>query len=354
MREQTTKESTPRLFARLVDCATEWDSAIDCLGGHILQGWRWGEAKSRHGWVPRRLLISDGDEAVAAAQMLVRRVGPLSVAYVPRGPVVGEAHDQPTISAVLTQALDRQARRARAVVLFVEPDRPWQSMPFQGSLGWRRSSAVFQPERTIKVPVNLSDDDLLAAMKSKTRYNVRLAGRRGVTVRRGTLADLPTFYQLLEETRDRDNFGIHSVEYYRDVIAAYGDDVALLIAEYDGEAAAAIVVVRDGREAIYLYGASTTRHQRHMPAYLIQYEAMRWARDAGCVAYDLWGIPPSDEPPPEVDGDATNLNVRSGLWGVYRFKQGFGGEIVSYPGVFERPYIPALVNLWRRFGPGIG
>ena len=75
-----------------------------------------------------------------------------------------------------------------------------------------------------------------------------------------------------------------------------------------------------------------------MPTYALQFAALQWARDAGCTHYDLWGIPPTDEPPDAAQGE--QQNVRDGLWGVYRFKQGFGGDVVTYPGIFVRQYRP--------------
>ncbi|MDI3341519.1 MAG: peptidoglycan bridge formation glycyltransferase FemA/FemB family protein [Sphaerobacter sp.] len=339
------------MTARIVDDAASWDAVVAELGGHLLQGWRWGAFKSRHGWQPRRLLLSQHGTAVAAAQMLLRTAGPVRIAYVPRGPM-GRDLDDPVLAATVTTALDHWARRERAMVLFIEPDRPWSGALRAGSLGWQPSDLEFQPQRTIKVRVDRSDDELLNAMRPKTRYNIRLARRRGVSTRIGTLDDIPRFYRLLTETGQRDKFGIHRVEYYRDVLTTFGDDAALILAEVDGDPAAAIIVVRQGQEAIYLYGASAGRHQRHMPSYLLQFAAMQWARAAGCRVYDLWGIPPKDEPPPDVAEPRDTVNVRAGLWGVYRFKQGFGGEVVSYPGVVERSSLPALVRVWRRFGPG--
>ncbi len=327
-----------------------WDEIVAALGGRLLQSWGWGEFKSRHGWAAERLAITAGGEALAAAQVLFKRVGPLSVAYVPRGPLVGDDAALP----LLTVAIDALCRARRAVVAFIEPERPLPGLQAGGSLAWRPSDLTFQPKRTIKVSVDRSDDDLLARMKPKTRYNVRLATRRGVTARVGKASDLPAFYRLLQETSERDEFGIHGVEYYRDALETLGDAAALIMAEIGGEPAAGVIVARFADEAIYLYGASATAHQRHMPAYLAQFEAMRWARARGCRLYDLWGIPWEDEPGSEAEGEESGqVNVRRGLWGVYRFKQGFGGEIVEYPGVFERPYVEPLVRLWRRFGRGL-
>jgi peptidoglycan pentaglycine glycine transferase (the first glycine) len=327
-----------------------WNAAIEQLGGSLLQTWEWGEFKSLHGWSTVRLLVNEDGAPAAAASVLIRSVGPMTVLYVPRGPATSSS--KPDSINALTLAIDELAVQNRAVVAFTEPDVNPISFPSEGSLRWEQSPVELQPLRTIKVPVNQDDESILAGMKSKTRYNIRLAGRRGVTVREAPVSDIAPFYEVLEETSERDAFGIHSVEYYADMLDIFGHDAALLIAEHEGEMAAGAIVLKHGHEAIYMFGASSRKHQRHMPTHLLQFEAMRWAREHGCTEYDLWGIPPTDEPPDEAgEGD---LNVRSGLWGVYRFKQGFGGEIVAYPGVFERQYYPSLVNLWRRFRAGPG
>lgn len=342
-----------RVVAQVVTQPGPWEQSIEQLHGSLLQSWRWGELKSRHSWSPVRLLLSADDHPLLAAQVLFRRFGPLSVAYVPRGPAGTDLN--PAVTAMLTTALDHVCKRRNAAIVFVEPDHCSLPLPTRGALGWSSSQAVFQPKRTIKVRVDRPDDLLLQQMKPKTRYNVRLAERRGVTVRMGTLADLPGVYRLMQETAERNAFGIHSLEYYQDVLKTFGPDVALFVAEIEGDLAAAVVAIRQHQEAVYMYGASTARHQRHMPAYLVQFEAMRWARELGCEWYDLWGIPDSDLPPADAeDSDGKNLNVRSGLWGTYRFKQGFGGEVVSYSSVYERVYLRPAVELWRRFRPGLG
>ncbi|HLI52111.1 MAG TPA: peptidoglycan bridge formation glycyltransferase FemA/FemB family protein [Thermomicrobiaceae bacterium] len=334
------------------DAQSAWDRTIEALGGGLLQSWAWGELKSRHGWEAVRLGLMSGEQPVRAAQVLLRRVGPLAVGYVPRG-VAGVPTDD-AATAAFTLALDRTCRRRRGVVCFFEPESGQVIATDCGDLGWAPSQTVLQPLRTIKVKVDVSDDELLGRMKPKTRYNVRLAERRGVTIRLGSESDLPAFYTLLQETGRRDAFGIHEKGYYADTLRLLGENAVLLIAEYDGQPAAAIIVARFGGEAIYLHGASASAYQRHMPAYLVQYAAMRWARERGCRMYDMWGIPETDDQPSVTSGDGNALNVRDGLWGVYRFKQGFGGEIVGYPGVFERVYMKPLMRFWRRFGPGIG
>ncbi len=117
----------------------------------------------------------------------------------------------------------------------------------------------------------------------------------------------------------------------------------LLLADYQGETVAAVMVFRNGRRAWYFYGASSDRHREHMPTYLLQWEGIRWARSFGCREYDLWGVPDAEESDLE-----TQFTHRSdGLWGVYRFKRGFGGNLKRSAGPWERIYQPTMVAFYR-------
>ena len=157
--------------------------------------------------------------------------------------------------------------------------------------GWRFSDDQIQFRNTVELDLNLPEDELLANMKSKTRYNIRLAGRKDVIVRRGTADDFP------------------------------------LIAEYEGTPLGAVIIVKYGRRAIYMYGASNNKERNRMPNYLLQWEAIRWAKEQGCEIYDFWGAP--DE---FVESDS--------LWGVWRFKSGFEGEVVRHVGAWDYPARP--------------
>jgi lipid II:glycine glycyltransferase (peptidoglycan interpeptide bridge formation enzyme) len=232
-----------------------------------------------------------------------------------------------------------------------------------GSLGLRTSGRL-QPSRTIVLDLNGSEGDLLKAMKPKTRYNLRLAGRRGVEVRRArSESDLRAFYSLLAVTGQRDDFGIHTYPYYEHLWRIFGpegsDSVLVLLAEHPDieERAkgpiAGLLALRFGREAIYMYGASDNRGREHMPNYLLQWEAIRWARESGCTVYDFWGIP--DAPSEDESDEASPINARSGLRGVYWFKKGFGGREIEYPGAYDYVYNPLLYRIWMKWrGSNLG
>jgi lipid II:glycine glycyltransferase (peptidoglycan interpeptide bridge formation enzyme) len=283
---------------------------------------------------------------VTGAQILLRRLpgGLGRLAYVPRGPLVDWADEGQT--AQLMSALDHAARSRGAIALTIEPDLPDE--PVHGerlrALGFHISSlGAFQPRRTLVIDITPDEEDILLAMKSKTRYNIRLAGRKGVTVRAGTQEDVSTFNALLSATADRADFGIHEPAYYE---AAYRLFVPrgcarLLLAEAEGDAVAGLMVFALPPRSWYFYGASISAHREKMPTYLLQWEAMRWAKSIGCTTYDMWGIPDEDRETLE-----DHFTQRSdGLWGVYRFKRGFGGDLVRTVGAWDRVYAPLLYRL---------
>jgi lipid II:glycine glycyltransferase (peptidoglycan interpeptide bridge formation enzyme) len=194
------------------------------------------------------------------------------------------------------------------------------------------------------VDLDADPEEVLGRMKQKTRYNVRLAARKGVTVRAGGEADLPAFFQMMEVTAGRDQFGIHSRAYYETVHRLFvpSGRGRLLLAEHEGELLAGLVVLRFSETAIYMYGASSDEKRNLMPTYLLQWEAMRWAREQGCRTYDLWGVPDEDEATLEAEFAARN----DGLWGVYRFKRGFGGRLVRTIGAWDLVYAPLRYRLY--------
>ncbi len=319
----------------------EWDEFVAAApGGHLLQSRAWGELKARFGWRVHRLAA-----AGAGAQVLFRSLpaGLGSIAYVPRGPV--GSLDEGAWQALL-EAIRPLARRQRAICLKVEPNR--EEDPALANrlraLGFRPSPQTIQPRRTLLVDLEADPEELLARMKPKTRYNIRLAARKGVTVRPGDEADLPSFYRLMQITAARDRFAIHSQDYYATAYRLFvpAGQGRLLLAEREGQLLAGLVACAFGDTAIYLYGASADEGRHLMPAYLLQWEAMLWARGQGYRFYDLWGVPDEEEAVLEA-GFPTR---RDGLWGVYRFKRGFGGRLVRTIGAWDLVYAPLRYRLY--------
>jgi lipid II:glycine glycyltransferase (peptidoglycan interpeptide bridge formation enzyme) len=327
---------------------TTWEQALGRLPkAHALQSWVWGEFKSRWGWSASRYLltIAEGSwEPLAAVQVLKRKLPrlPFSILYVPKGPAL-DYNDGPLRRVVLSE-LESLARRERAIFIKIDPEvvKSWGLEPERPSpigskfvkelkqRGWRFSAEQIQFRNTVEIAVQRPEEELLAAMKSKTRYNIRLAGRKDIVVRPGTPDDLAVIGEMYRETAVRDGFAIRPLDYYLDIWHAFYDAgmAQPLIAEYEGDPVAAVVLVRYGSRVIYMYGASTDKERSRMPNHLLQWEAIRWAQSQGAEIYDFWGAP--DE---FVETDR--------LWGVWRFKDGFNGQVVRHIGAWDfviRPF----------------
>lgn len=326
--------------------STEWENFLKNQGGHLLQSWAWGELKNQFGWTPLRVQVED-----AAAQILFRRL-PLgqTIAYIPKGPIVNWRDTRQC--EALFAVIHAEAKQHNAIFLKIEPNLVCGSEQQISAMADFMKSAAFtpadaiQPQTSIVLDISGDEESILAAMKQKTRYNIRLAERKGVVVRQGAQADIATFYNLARQTATRDDFGIHSLAYYQTAHRLFApQQCALLLAEYDNQPLAGLMVFCQGEHAYYFYGASSNQHRNLMAPYLIQWEAVRWAKSRGCTRYDLWGIPNVN-----IDTLETQFAQRSdGLWGVYRFKRGFGGQIVKSAGALDYVYKPPLYRLYKLY-----
>ena len=302
---------------------------------HLLQTGEWGELKSAFGWKPIRLV--DGD---AGVQILFRKL-PLgfTIGYIPKA----------NPPEALWKNIDSICKKNRAIFLKLEPNL-WDDdfprlYPLIKNQEFQISPQNIQPPRTIIVDISGSEEEILSRMKQKTRYNIRLAEKKEVTVR--AWDDLESFHKMMLVTSSRDGFGVHSFEYYKRAYELMHPKqmCEILLAEYDGKPLAALFVARNGKHAYYLYGASTEEERNRMPAYLLQWEAMEWAKSHGCIEYDLWGVPDEDEATLESNFEKRNDD----LWGVYRFKRGFGGELKRAIQSMDRVYNPLLYWAYLNF-----
>jgi lipid II:glycine glycyltransferase (peptidoglycan interpeptide bridge formation enzyme) len=300
---------------------------------HLLQTTAWGDLKAEFDWDVIRIKVKN-----VGAQLLFRHIVPgFSWGYIPKGPV-GDDWD------LIWPDVDELCRRHRAIFLKVEPDL-WaqKNQEVPTPRGFNPSPHIIQPVRTLVIDINGDEEQVLNRMKQKTRYNIKLALKKGIVVRPSS--SLEIFYNLMEVTRLRDRFSVHTLAYYHRAYELFHPRGAceLLMAEYQGEPLAALMVFAQGKRAWYLYGASSNEHRDRMPTYLLQWEAIRWARSQGCNEYDLWGVPDKDE---EIL-EAQFADRSDGLWGVYRFKRGFGGELHRAAGPWDRVYQPTLYTLYR-------
>ena len=298
---------------------------------HLLQTGEWGELKSAFGWEPVRIVSGN-----VGVQILFRKL-PLgfTVGYIPKA----------NVDESLWSEIDSVCKQNRAILLKLETDLWDGQKPDALHLTLRTSPHNIQPPRTLVIDIRGVEEETLARMKQKTRYNIRLAEKKGVTVR--AWDDIDSFHKMLLVTGGRDGFGVHSFEYYKRVYELFHPKGMgeILAAEYEGKPLAALFVACNGNRAYYLYGASTDEERNRMPTYLLQWEAMKWSKARGCEEYDLWGVPDEDE----ATLEANFQSRRDGLWGVYRFKRGFGGELKRAAQAMDRVYNPLLYWAYLRF-----
>jgi peptidoglycan pentaglycine glycine transferase (the first glycine) len=327
-------------------CSTqEWDRFVrKNPHGHILQTAAWGKLKSAFDWKAETICTDDMGALVLFRQLPLG----LSLAYVPRGPLAD--WNRAADLGKLVDVLDKLCRARNAICLKLEPDLP-ENPAFAGSLaslGFQPSSQTVQPRRTIVVNLTGQESEILARMKPKTRYNIGLAAKKEVTVRAAqSLEEVAAFTALMHETGQRDNFGTHTPEYYRQAYQLFqpAGQCELLLAYYHRQLLAGVMVFALGKRAWYFYGASSSAERNRMAPYLAQWEAMRWAKARGALVYDLWGIP--DEKAEFLEADFEQRH--DGLWGVYRFKRGWGGQVVRTVGAWDRVYSPIGYQLYLTY-----
>lgn len=367
--------------------SSHWNELISKLPNpHFLQTYEWGQVKARYGWEPIYLvwdekklsvisnqstdnwsLMTDsvpfGDHCVATCLILKRQIirsgfaARLSILYSPKGPLLDWANES-LWNRVLND-LQSFAKKQGAIFLKMDPDvvlgkgvpKSEGDAPENGGQvvmselkrrGWEYSSDQIQFRNTVLIDLNPTEEELLARMKQKTRYNIRLAEKKGVAVRVGKLEDLPMLYKMYAETSVRDGFVIRDEGYYKTVWTLFMNSneptCEPLIAEVDGEPVAAIFVFYFAGRAYYVYGMSRETHREKMPNYLLQWEAMRRAKAKGCAVYDLWGAP-------EVFDESDSM------WGVYRFKEGLGGQVVRTLGAWDFAPSPLWYKMYSEIIP---
>jgi lipid II:glycine glycyltransferase (peptidoglycan interpeptide bridge formation enzyme) len=349
----------------LLKDAAHWDEIIAGLpGAHILQSREWGLVKARLGWamLPHVWRSSSG-HVQAAAMVLQRtiRMGGfamrLRMLYVPRGPLLDWA--DAALSARVLDDLQVLARRRGAILVKIDPEVPCGTgvpgAPDEtanptganlseelGRCGWLFSNEQVQFRNTVLVDLSASEENLLSNMKQKTRYNINLAQRKGVSVRIGASDDFDLLYRMYAETSVRDGFVIRDRQYYMHVWQTFLQAGMLepLIAEVAEQPVAGVMIFRFAGRAWYFYGMSRAAHREKMPNHLLQWEAMRRARAAGCRVYDLWGAPDI-------------FNEGDSMWGVYRFKEGLGGKVLRTLGAWDFPAQPLLYRFYARILPGL-
>lgn len=357
-----------------------WNSLISKFPNpHFLQTYEWGEVKAKYGWSPLYAVWTDDgkffvlkdtdnwslhtDHCIAAALVLKRQIlrngfaARLSILYSPKGPLLDWANE--SLRNRVLKDLQSFAKKQGAIFLKMDPDVVLGTgipstkedvidnsgqvvMSDLKRTGWKYSSDQIQFKNTVLIDLAPSEEELLTRMKQKSRYNIRLAEKKGVTLRVGTQEDFGMLYKMYAETSVRDGFVIREEGYYQTVWKLFMDSkeptCEPLIAEVDGEPVAAIFVFSFAGRAYYVYGMSRNAHREKMPAYLLQWEAMKRAKASGCNVYDLWGAP-------DVFDESDSM------WGVYRFKEGLGGNVVRTLGAWDYAPNPFWYKLYSELIP---
>lgn len=358
-----------------------WNSLITKLPNpHFLQTYEWGQVKAKYGWSPLYAAwdadgkwkvesdpnpLSSFQSPVAAALIFKRQIlrngfaARLSILYSPKGPLLDWTNE--SLRNRVLDDLQSFAKKQGAIFLKMDPDvvlgtgvpgGEEEVIDNNGQLvmkelkrrGWEYASDQIQFKNTVLIDLHPTEDELLAHMKQKTRYNIRLAEKKGVALRVGTPEDLSNLYKMYAETSVRDGFVIRNEEYYSTVWTLFmnsGEPTCEpLIAAVDGEPVAAIFVFYFAGRAYYVYGMSRDKHREKMPTYLLQWEALKRAKAKGCTVYDLWGAP-------DVFDESDSM------WGVYRFKEGLGGEVVRTLGAWDFAPSPLWYSLYSNVIPRV-
>lgn len=326
------------LSPRLITTAEEWNRALERIpNAHVLQTWEWGQVKSRHGWTPTRWLFEEDGVPSAAAQILRRPLPktPWGVLYAPKGPALDYSNSA-LLEKVLT-SLEQIARNQKAIFIKLDPDIEIHSpnVALLAGRGWITSPEQIQFRNTVTLDLTSTEEELLAAMKPKWRYNIRLAERKGVVVEAGGANSTETFYELYSETSARDGFLIRQYPYYRDVWNTMSKArlAQFFFARVQGQTVAGLILFLFAGRAWYFYGASRNADRELMPNHLLQWHAMRWAKAHGCTEYDFWGAP-------------DRLIESDPMYGVYKFKLGFGGKTVEHIPAHDFVINPALYYMY--------
>ena len=331
----------------------QWDDYVLSSpgGGHILQSHQWGEFKREQGWKPLRLVLERDGEVAGAGQFLLRSTLPAvpgKLMYASKGPWL-DWEDEEAVRAFFEGATE-VARREGAHTLKIEPEVYSEREDIKnmlGRIGFGKARYDLNFDSTILMDLSPSEEDLMAGMSGKnTRYNVRLAGRKGVEVSEPEDFGwaFETFWGWMQDLSDQKE-GYHlwrPREYYRRMMDAMSstDQGKFFFAYHEGKPLTVVYNFTFGHKMWFMLGASDRGNRKLKPTYILQWEVMRWARENGITYYDMVGIPKREE-----------RNEDNPYYGVYKFKKGFGGEVVEFIGCLDLPVKPRLAAAWYRLEP---
>lgn len=306
--------------------AAEFDSFINSHPkGHMMQTSMWGQVKKEWSWTGF-IAREDSGEIRGVCGVLMRKIPytPFKMMYAPRGPVC-DLNDKETVSALLGAASE-YGKKNKAYTFKIDTDTPADNTEYIDllkSLGFtfKENNEKFesvQARYIFRLPLEgRSEEEVMAGFHSKTRYNTRLAERKGIRIEFKTKEFCKDFHDLMLVTGERDNFATRSTEYFERIMDAFGDDARLCFAYYEDELLAGALDVHVGDKVWYVYGASSNEHRNLMPTYLVQWTLIKWAMEEGCNWYDFRGGYPDENNP---------------LHGIYKFKKGFCNDYIEFMG----------------------
>ncbi len=328
---------------------SRWDGWLkDSVGGgHVYQSHEWGEFKSRMGWRPVRLVLEKDGEVTGLGQFLLYQTLPIpgALMYCPKGPWL-PWEDEEAVQAFFEGAR-KVAEREGAHTLKIEPEvreEQARAKNLLSRIGFRKFRWDLNGKATMVVDLSPSEEETLKGMKGKTRYNVRLAAKKGVhVVEDNSAAARERFWRMQVHTSERNGMVMRRPrEYVHSVMRTMHEagNGHLFFAEHEGEPLVSMYVFTFGKKYWYHYGASTDKKRNLMPSYLLQWEVMRWAKRRGMTYYDMMGVP-----------DPENLDESHPWYGIYRFKAGFGGEMADFVGCLDLPVRSTRARLWDKIEP---
>ncbi|NCD06914.1 MAG: peptidoglycan bridge formation glycyltransferase FemA/FemB family protein [Spirochaetia bacterium] len=271
------------------------------------------------------IVLNDKDEIILSSFLIEKKYYFFKYYYTPRGPVVSsfllkEGDNLNKVISFWEEEIFKSLKK-NMCFLRIEPMFNYNSSRYRII-----KSRQIQTQKTLLLDLSLSEEELLKQMHQKTRYNIRLAKKKEVEIKEGTIDNINSFYELLRNTKDRNSFGIHPRDHYEKLLSDSSGKIKLYLAYYNKKIIAGGLFSFFGDQATYLHGASSNEYRNIMAPYLIQWEAIKEGKRNSCKYYDFWGISDS-------------------LWpGVTRFKKGFGGFVYNYPGTFD-----IIVNKNRYF-----
>jgi peptidoglycan pentaglycine glycine transferase (the first glycine) len=301
------------------DIQQTWDDYVLDHDGHPLQLWGWGEVKAAHGWLADRVFVSDEDDIIGAAQLLIKPLpgGIKTLAYIPRGPVCTEKNR----AEVLDALADYAKRSSKALTLTIEPH--WRE--FDPPQGWRASSNTILLPRTLILDLTKTEDELQDAMSKKTRQYIRKSSKEDVVIRQvKTKDEIAQCLEIYHDTAQRAGFALHGDDYYQDIFDRLGE-ASPVFAAYHGDTMVAFLWLAVSQQiAFELYGGVNEEGQTLRANYALKWQAIQTMKKWGVAEYDMNGL----------------LND-----GISTFKQGFADHEDTLVGTFDKP-LSSLYPLW--------